>query len=163
MAYKIRVILDVEEDVIRDIIVPKTITLDELHRIIAQSFGFKGLEIASFYKTTHEWEQGEEIPLCNMSDDETAISMETCTINQVLKSKGDKLIYLYDFFAMWTFFVELSEVDIQTTQKLPAIAFSFGNTPDEAPAKTFTAEDNLGDSDFLDDESHFENIDDFDF
>ena len=46
MAYKIRVVLDVENDVIRDIIVNETINLEELHFIIAKSFGFKGQEMA---------------------------------------------------------------------------------------------------------------------
>ena len=41
MAYKIRVILDVEEDVIRDIVVNEAISLENLHFTIAKSFGFK--------------------------------------------------------------------------------------------------------------------------
>lgn len=51
MTYKIRVILDVKEDIFRDIIVNETINLEELHFTIAKSFGFKGQEMASFYRT----------------------------------------------------------------------------------------------------------------
>ncbi|MEX1382091.1 MAG: hypothetical protein AB1Z17_01720, partial [Lutibacter sp.] len=58
MAYKIRVILDVEQDVFRDIIVNEAINLEELHLTIAKSFGFKGQEMASFYLTDETWEQG---------------------------------------------------------------------------------------------------------
>lgn len=38
MAYKLRVILDVEEDVFRDIIVDNNSNLENLHFIIAKAF-----------------------------------------------------------------------------------------------------------------------------
>ena len=40
MAYKIRVILDVKEDVIRDIIVSNSSDLEQFHFLIAKSMGF---------------------------------------------------------------------------------------------------------------------------
>jgi len=165
MAYKFRVILDVEEDVFRDIIVSGSINLEQLHFTIAKSFGFKGKEMASFYRTDNAWEQGEEIPLFDMSEDGTAPSMQNCSMSETFKVKGDKLIYVYDFMAMWTFFVELSEISNSTEKDLPIIALSFGNTPDEAPEKEFTSEfldeddDNI---DIFNDENNFDNIDDLD-
>lgn len=164
MAYKIRVILDVEKDVFRDIIVNEFINLEELHFTIAKSFGFKGQEMASFYLTDDSWEQGEEIPLFDMSEDENSFSMTNCLTSMVLKKVGDKLIYIYDFFSMWTFFVELSEIIDDYEEDLPVIALSFGNTPDEAPEKQFIgSQSNEDDYDAFDDESNFENLDDIDF
>jgi hypothetical protein len=162
MAYKIRVVLDVENDVIRDIIVNETINLEELHFIIAKSFGFKGQEMASFYLTNENWEQGEEIPLFNMSEDDNAVAMSSCILSSVLTKEGDKLIYVYDFFSMWTFFVELFKIS-DSEENLPFISLSIGNVPDEAPKKEFTAEDLDTNFDAFNDDSDFENIDDFDF
>ena len=163
MAYKIRVILDVEQDVFRDIIVNETINLEELHFTIAKSFGFKGQEMASFYLSDTTWEQGEEIPLFDMSEDENSFSMTNCITSMVLKKEGDKLIYIYDFFSMWTFFVELTEIIDEINEDLPLIALSFGNTPDEAPEKQFIGEDSeKNEYDAFDDESNFDNIDDID-
>ena len=164
MAYKFRVILDVEEDVFRDIIVSESINLEELHFTIAKSFGFKGQEMASFYRTDNAWEQGEEIPLFDMSEDGSAPSMQNCLMSETFKLKGDKLIYVYDFMAMWTFFVELSEISNSTEKDLPIIALSFGNTPDEAPEKEFTSEslEEDDDIDIFNDENNFDNIDDID-
>ena len=165
MAYKFRVILDVEEDVFRDIVVSESINLEELHFTIAKSFGFKGLEMASFYRTDNAWEQGEEIPLFDMSEDGSAPSMQNCLMSEIFKLKGDKLIYVYDFMAMWTFFVELSEISNSTEKELPMIALSFGNAPDEAPEKEFTSESLEEDDDDIDifnDENNFDNIDDID-
>lgn len=162
MAYKIRVILDVEEDVIRDIVVNEAISLENLHFTIAKSFGFNGQEMASFYRADDQWEQGIEIPLCDMSDDEDTISMGNCHVTDILRNTGDKLIYVYDFFSMWTFFVELIEPKVKSTGELSKTVFSFGKPPKEAPEKEFTSERLLDDDDdyFNDD---FENLDDIDF
>ena len=51
MIYRIRIILDVEEDVLRDIEIEATATLEDLHHAITQAFGFLGNEMASFYKS----------------------------------------------------------------------------------------------------------------
>ncbi|MBP8792327.1 MAG: hypothetical protein KBE41_10195 [Lutibacter sp.] len=162
MAYKIRVLLDVEKDVFRDLVVNETTNLEDFHFFIAKSFGFNGLEMASFYKSDEEWEQGDEIPLFDMSEDDSDISMSNCLLNTVFKKKGDKLIYVYDFFSMWTFFVELAEITTDNND-LPKIALSFGETPETAPEKEFTSENMYDDDDdFLDDDD-FENIDDIDF
>ena len=165
MAYKFRVILDVEEDVFRDIIVASNIHLEELHFTIAKSFGFKGQEMASFYATDDNWEQGDEIPLFDMSEDGMAITMEKCLVADTFKRTSTKLIYVYDFMSMWTFFVEVTDIADPTEENLPIIALSFGNAPDEAPEKEFTAEISLDDEDEFDifnDENNFDSIDDID-
>lgn len=162
MAYKLRVLLDVEEDVFRDLVVNEATNLEDLHYFIAKSFGFNGQEMASFYKSNEDWEQGDEIPLFDMSEDDSDISMSNCLLNNVLKKVGDKLIYVYDFFSMWTFFVELSEISTKNEDNLPLISLSFGTPPEKAPEKEFLADNSYDDDDyFLDDD--FENIDDIDF
>lgn len=163
MGYRIRIILDVKKDVIRDLIVDKTINLEEFHFTIAKAFGFKGQEMASFYQTTTNWEQGEEIPLFDMSENGNSIAMDSFLVSDIFKNVGDKLIYVYDFMAMWTFFVELSEIIETPEEGLPKIALSFGNVPDEAPEKEFKSEKIVDDLDAFGDENDLENIDDFDF
>ncbi len=159
MIYKFRVILDVSNDVFRDIIVSGDSGLEDLHLIFAKSFGFKGQEMASFYRTDGSWNQGEEIPLFDMSEDSSSNSMSKFSIKDVFKKVEDKLIYVYDFFSMWTFFVELSEISEKSDKDLPFIAISIGNPPEEAPAKNFTSE--ISDEGF--DEDNFESFDELDF
>ncbi len=163
MAYRIRIILDVKNDVIRDLIVDETINLEELHYTIAKAFGFKGQEMASFYGTDNNWEQGDEIPLFDMSEDGNSQEMSTFLVANIFKKVGNKLIYVYDFMAMWTFFVELAEIITIPEEGLPKIALSFGNTPDEAPEKKFKSEKSLDNFDAFDDENDLDNIDDIDF
>ncbi len=167
MIYKIRAILDVKKDVIRDVLIDSSNTLEDLHTIIANAFGFNGQEMASFYRTDNEWNQGEEIPLFDMSDTGESISMQKYVLGETLQKVGDKFIYVYDFMSMWTFFVELSDSNIKTESDLPSIAFSFGDVPETAPEKEFIAEKSDDPFGFEDDEfdnfGSFENIDDYDF
>jgi hypothetical protein len=57
-----RVILDAEEDVFRDIAILEDDTLEDL-QCYFNSFGFDGMEVASFYTCDETWNQEEEISL----------------------------------------------------------------------------------------------------
>ena len=163
MIYKVRAILDVEKDVIRDILIDSSNNLEDLHKIIAKAFGFNGQEMASFYTSDKDWNQGEEIPLFDMSDAGESISMQSCILKNTLQNKEDKLIYVYDFMSMWTFYIELSDNNIEESITAPKVVFAFGDAPEEAPEKAFEAQINLDDEEEFDNQDIFDNIDDFDF
>ncbi len=163
MAYRIRIILDVKNDVIRDIVVSNSSDLEQLHFLIAKSMGFNGQEMASFYRADNEWTQGEEIPLFDMSENGNELSMKTCIVSEIIPKVGDKLIYVYDFFNMWTFYVEVLEVNSDKASCTKPVTFAFGDAPEVAPEKEFTSEQSMDDFDAFNSESDFENIDDFDF
>jgi hypothetical protein len=162
--YKIRVILDTKADVIRTILVDDNLNLEDLHSTIAKAFGFGGKEMASFYRTDDEWNQDEEIPLFNMEEVGEGISMQTCILNDTLSIENNKLIYVYDFLKMWTFYVEVIEISADKNENLPQIILTVGEVPSEAPEKEFVAEkldDGFGDDGDIDDE--FGHFDDFDY
>jgi pRiA4b ORF-3-like protein len=140
MIYKVRVIADLEEDVARDIAIRSSANLEDLHNTITNAFGFGGTEMASFYKADNEWNQGDEIPLYDISEAPTSdtTTMKDFALKDLFVEQEDKLIYVYDFFAMWTFLVELIEIKTYNNeQDLPKVLYSLGNLPDEAPEKNF--------------------------
>ena len=138
MIYRIRIILDVKEDVFRDIEIEATSTLEDLHHAITQSFGFLGNEMASFYKSNESWHQGEELPLESM---ENGSNMRDEPLNKIFTSSQHHLIYVYDFLYLWTFFVELKETaDIISSSSYPNLIYSKGDVPEEAPEKIFEAD-----------------------
>ena len=168
MISKIRVVLDVKEDVIRTIAIDSSNTLEDLHNTISNVFGFNGQQMASFYRTDDDWNQGEEIPLINMDDSPGALSMAATTIAQNIEDEGEKLIYVYDFLEMWTFFVELIEVNETSEDELPKLILTIGDVPEKAPEKEFTADKKAGsddpyrlDDDF-DDFGEHQSLDDLD-
>lgn len=138
MIYRIRIILDVKEDVLRDIEIEASATLEDLHHAITQSFGFLGNEMASFYKSDEVWQQGEELPLESMGE---VVNMRDEPLNNVFTSSQHHLIYVYDFLNLWTFFVELKELGgVLTSTSYPNLIHSEGDVPEEAPEKMFESE-----------------------
>ena len=141
MIYRFRVILDndTDDDIFRDIEIYETNSLEEFHKTIINSFSFINNEMASFYISDNEWNQGEEISLFNFGDEskETKL-MSSIAINQVINNENNKLIYIYDFLNMWVFLIELIEVAEEIKGiNYPNIIFSKGELPEKAPEKKF--------------------------
>jgi hypothetical protein len=166
MIYRFRIILDndSEDDVFRDLEIRETDSLEDLHNTITQSFGFDGNEMASFYVSNDEWDQGEEISLFDMSDGINPVKLMSKTaIKDVVHEMQTKLIYVYDFLSMWTFYVELAEiVEEAEGTDYPNLMFVHGQIPNEAPEKTFEVE-NLDDFNEFEDEMDVDDYDSLDF
>ncbi len=148
MIYRFRVILDndTDEAVFRDLEIRETDTLEDLHNIIIQAFGFDGTEMASFYLSNDTWEQGEEISLFDLTENASARLMNETTINDVVYELQPKLIYIYDFLSMWTFYVELAEIVDETKgHDYPNLMFAQGQVPDNAPDKLFETSNEFND------------------
>ena len=159
MILRIRIILDVESDVFRDLEIDHKASLEELHLAIAQSFGFAGNEMASFYRSNSQWEQGEELPIIDMGIGD--ISHENTPLDAIFSEQNHHLIYVYDFLALWTFFVEVMEVaEPAPGMSYPHLVFATGEVPEEAPEKTFEGTGQNPQDDFEDldqnDDSHLD-------
>ncbi len=159
MIYKFRVILDAEEDIFRDIAIESDNTLEDLHNAIINAFGFDGTETGSFFTCEDDWTWNEEdeIPLFDIG--ETPGEMKTMVdfkIETLLHQDNTKIVYVYDFFSMWTFFIELAAIEEkEPSETYPALLFSHGVLPAEAMSSGLRG-------DISDDEIYGEFEDDFD-
>tara|TARA_X000001036_G_scaffold219935_1_gene205865 strand:+ start:667 stop:1134 length:468 start_codon:yes stop_codon:yes gene_type:complete len=152
MIYRLRVILDndTKEDVLRDIEIDKNSNLTDLHELILLSFNLNADQMASFYTVDENWNQLSEISLINF--DKSTESMDSILTANILSKQNNKLLYIYDFMNMWTFYVEFIEEAKEINNILyPRIIFSVGNVPDKAPEKKFINEDK-GEADLEEDE-----------
>ncbi|HUH27062.1 IS1096 element passenger TnpR family protein [Gelidibacter sp.] len=167
MVYRFRIILDndTDDDVFRDLEILETDTLEDLHNSITQAFGFDGIEMASFYLSDDDWNQGEEIPMFDTGDVQGEVRLMSETdINTVVNESKTRLIYVYDFFSMWTFYVELAEIieEAEGTD-YPNLMFVHGQIPTEAPQKNFEAEDEFDDYNEFDDDFDVDDYENLDF
>lgn len=150
MIYRFRVILDTKEDIFRDIEIEQSATCEDFHNTITQSFGFEGNEMASFYLSDDEWRQGEEIALFDMGEAETPLrTMSDTLLEDVVSENQTRMIYVYDFLSLWTFFVELAEiVEPEEGKSYPNLMYVHGQIPAEAPPADFSGEeDDAGEDD----------------
>ena len=155
--YKFRVILDSKEDVIREIAILRDFTLEELHQTILSAFGFDGIEMASFYHTDNQWNQGDEIPLVNMNEQVGGLSqMSDYKLEVLFTKQHSKLIYVYDFMNLWSFFVEFISVYKEEVEdkNIPLLLLSLGDVPNTAPKKEFETlpEEDEDEDDFYNDD-----------
>ena len=108
--YGFRVILDYNQaDIFRDIEISSEATFEDFHNSIVQAFALDSGEMASFYKSDEQWSQGEEISV--FAVDEKAFLMCDWTIEQMCTEVGSKMLYIFDFLNMWTFYVEVMEIN----------------------------------------------------
>ena len=89
--------------------------------------------------------------------------MNETTLDSVVYEMQPKLIYVYDFLSMWTFYVELAEIVEETEgHDYPNLMFVQGQVPEHAPEKVFEADK---DDDFneFEDELDVDDYSDLDF
>ncbi len=157
MVYKFRVILDTEADIFRDIAIFQDTTLEDFHNAIINSFGFDGTEVGSFYTCNNDWEQEDEIPQFDAGDipGQQKI-MSDFQLSELLDKERTKIIYVYDFLNMWTFFIELAAIeDIYHSITYPITLFAHGTIPNTSDF-TISNDDIYGEfEDDVDDDDYF--------
>ena len=156
MIYRLRIILDndTKEDILRDVEIDKNSTLTDLHELILLSFNFSADQMASFYTVDKDWNQINEISL--MSFDESTEAMDSILLANILNNINPKILYVYDFMNMWTFYVEFIEEAKEIDSIIyPRIIFSAGTPPEKAPEKTFEKENTEDENDLEDDQYHY--------
>jgi|TARA_B100000902_G_scaffold6788_1_gene8779 hypothetical protein len=159
MIYRIRIILDYKEDIIRDIEIEDNSTFEDLHYTIINYFNLDGKELAAFYISNDNWEQGEEIVLDGFNEN-NQILMNKTNLKTIINKNQKKFIYVYDFLKLWTFFVEIFEIsEGKKNSVYPKNIFSNGDLPSEAPEKQFIAQEN---EDSIEDKDlDYNNFDDY--
>lgn len=163
MTVKLNIVLDHKDDVFREVCIDSNSTLEDLHRIVVSSFQLNPEEMAAFYLTNEEWEQGEEIPLIAM--DPNSREMQNISIHDIFQNT-EKLLYINDFFILWRFMIELEHIDEIKTIDEPEVVLSFGSLPKQAPIVQFVSDEEESDEydpydDTLDEFNEFENYDEY--
>jgi hypothetical protein len=132
--FKFRVIINTEEDVFRDIEITTDDSFESLHKAILSAFNFEEGEMASFYMSDDTWSQGEEVTLMEMNEGGSSKtkSMATVALESMVGKPDDKMVYVYDFLRMWSFYVELVEVKKAAASTIyPRVALVFGDAPEQ--------------------------------
>lgn len=133
---RLRVLIDTEGDdnVFRDIEMPSNATFEDFHIAIQNSFNFDNSQMASFYETDETWERGDEIMLMDMSmDDKQPVRlMKDVLLGEILEKEDQKMLYIFDFLVMWTFFVEVVSIgSFDEGTSYPNELLSVGEAPDQ--------------------------------
>ncbi|WP_437888252.1 plasmid pRiA4b ORF-3 family protein [Phytobacter sp. V91] len=113
--YQLKITLEGTEPAIwRRFVVPANITLDRLHDVVQIVMGWQDCHLHHFMFKKQIF---TEAPESNQDEDESTIRL-----NELLKRRGNKLTYLYDFGDDWEHQIVLEDKDYSSGEMLPEIA-----------------------------------------
>ena len=118
---KFRVYWEDDESIYRDVVIKHTHNFADLHHIILKSYEFDSKHKATFYRSNDNWLRGREISLEKYDEKSYKVDpliMGDVTLGSEVKDPNQKFIYVYDFNKLWTFMVELINVDKEENKKI---------------------------------------------
>ena len=91
--------------------------------------------MASFFETDENWKQGEEMNLVELDEKK---NFSKNKLNTIFNEDNKRLIFVYDFLALWTFYIEVIEfTEPLKNTTYPNLVFSKGEIPKKPPNKIF--------------------------
>lgn len=124
---RLRVILDTEQDVYRDIEISTDSTLLHFHNAILDAFGWSPGEMASFFESDEHWEKGKEYSLMDIGGEG---DMTVIQVEDIIQNTDSRAVYVYDFLRMWCFFIEPVSFDEAVPNiEYPQLCFESGTPP----------------------------------
>jgi len=118
---RFRIYWEDDDSIYRDVVIKHNQNFADLHNSILKSFDFDNKHKATFYRSNDSWLRGREISLEQYDDKTYKVSpliMTEVTLGSEIKDPNQKFIYVYDFNKLWTFMVELINVDKEENKKL---------------------------------------------
>ncbi len=131
--YKFKITFEEYDDIYRVIEIKSTQTFEDLHKAILQSINFDTKQLASFYMSTDTWKKGQEITLEDMSENEENKTpvMKESKLSSYIIDPHQKILYVYDFIEIWTFYIELIGIEVKEKAgvKYPLCSKTVGLAP----------------------------------
>lgn len=130
--YKFKVTFEEFEDIHRVIEIKSSQTFLDLHQAILNAIGFDQKHLASFFMSTDTWKKGEEITLEDMTENpvKPIKTMANSKLSQFIDDPHQKILYVYDFLEIWTFYIELVGIaKDDATKTYPSVFKSVGIAP----------------------------------
>lgn len=118
---RFRVYWEDDESIYRDVVIKHTQNFADLHYCILKSYEFDSKHKATFYRSNDNWLRGREISLEKYEEKSYKVDpliMGDVTMGSEIKDPNQKFIYVYDFNKLWTFMVELINVDKEENKKI---------------------------------------------
>jgi hypothetical protein len=128
--YKFRVIVEDQDDFVRDYEISSNQTFKEFYNIIRQTITLQGNELASFFICDSKWRKRKEITLLDMQDETIAdpiieddddefrkpvkklptFIMENAKIKDFIEDPAQRILLEYDFLNPTVFYIELFRI-----------------------------------------------------
>jgi hypothetical protein len=136
---KFRVYWEEDDTIYRDIAIKPIQTFFDLFTAVLKSYAFDNQHKATFYRSNDNWQRGREITLepYDKAYKVAPLLMIETTIGAEINDPNQKFILEYDFNKMWTFLIELIQVDKNgdNTETYPVCVKTNGVAPPQYGSK----------------------------
>jgi hypothetical protein len=136
MEFFLRVIADTNDTVLKEVRIKSSASMMKFHEHIFTEFGLSPGEMASFYYSNANWDQGDELPMFAM--DEGMPSMEETSVEQFFSTTKNGL-YVYNFLDMNIFYLEVVKTEEEEGFEDFVVLSSVGDLPKTEQNSTSTA------------------------
>lgn len=131
---RFRVYWEEDESIYRDVAIRHTQNFADLHQAILKGYEFDSKHKATFFRSNDSWMRGREITLEKYDDHEykaEPLIMQEVVIGSEISDPNQKFVYVYDFNKLWTFLIELIQIEKEENKKLeyPTVVRSEGIAP----------------------------------
>lgn len=115
----------------RRLVVPKTISLDELHSVIQSAFGWQNMHLYRFEKGDLQYQKmedyGSDLGFLDMKE------IAGVQLKTLLRNTGNEIKYVYDFGADWEHNISLEKSSLpeQALPQIPICTDGKGRCPCE--------------------------------
>ena len=131
MIFNFRLVSDEVENFKREIKIDADSTFLDLKNAICDSVGYDKNQLCSFFLCENHWEKETEITLEDMgtSSDEDVWLMEDTILIDYIEDEGQRLIFMFDYMTVRSFFLEMKEMITHKKLKDPLCTLSLGKAP----------------------------------
>ncbi len=171
MIIKFRFVSGENEEFVRDIEIYDNNTFLDLHHAIQEACDYDSGLLATFFMSNDNWDKEQEVILEKLdpqTQQDTLMMAET-KLSELVLDKGQKIIYIFDFFSIRSFFIEVVNIrkEEKTDKKLeyPICTLFKGKAPsqifvDDIENPDFDDDYDEFDDDYIDDDG-YDNLDEY--
>jgi hypothetical protein len=105
-------------------------TFFDFHSIIQKSLGYESHQLASFFISDKKWLKEKEVSMLDLGINGAAyFIMQKTNLTDLIHSKGQKLLYTFDFLNDRSLLIELTDIIMEKNLSEPLVTLKQGETP----------------------------------
>lgn len=130
MVYHFQIISQESKDFRMEIKLSENHTFFDFHAIIQKSLGYESHQLASFFISDKRWLKLREVSMLDLGINGAAyFIMQKTKLVDLIHSKGQTLIYTFDFLNDRSLLIELTDIIMEKNLNEPFVTSKTGDTP----------------------------------
>lgn len=119
-------------------------TFFDFHSIIQKSLGYESHQLASFFISDKRWMKLIEVSMLDLGMNGAAyFIMQKTKLADLIHSKGQTLVYTFDFLNDRSLLIELTDIIMEKSLKEPFVTLKLGDTPVQVLGEEVIVQENV--------------------